>query len=229
MNVVIRICLVYVLGILISCRQKPVEIYVAPNGDDKASGTKEQPVQTFEKANELAASFFGKKEVCIILIDQLYVNGERQRMARFPNAEEGKNVFDSWEPIHTREPDPDTDPLDPERVASWANPEGAYVHAMHNALWGDMHWLIKGKNSDGTLKMEGGWQNNRPSLMHPRYRMVENVFEELDVPGEWFFNQKEGVLYYLPLPGTAITSAKVEIVRLKYLVEFQSNVKNKFI
>lgn len=152
-------------------------------------------------------------------IDQLYINGKRQRMARFPNAVEGKNVFDAWDLIHTREPDVANDPLTKERIASWKNPAGAYVHAMHMALWGDMHWLVKGKKEDGSLQLEGGWQNNRPSPMHPRYRMVENVFEELDVPGEWFFNKDEKTLYYYPNQGENMSVALVEIVRLKHLVE----------
>ncbi|WP_340111335.1 PDZ domain-containing protein [Maribellus mangrovi] len=152
-------------------------------------------------------------------IDQLYINGQRQRMARFPNAIEGKNLFDSWDLKHTREPDSAHDPLVPERIDSWANPEGAFVHAMQIALWGDMHWIVKGKNSDGTLDMEGGWQNNRPSKMHPRYRMVENVFEELDAPGEWYFNKKESVLYFYPAKAENLLEAVVEIVRLKHLVE----------
>ncbi len=155
-----------------------------------------------------------------VTIDQLYVGGERKRMARFPNAVEGRNVFDAWELIETHEPDPANDPLEPGRIATWENPEGAFVHGMHWALWGDMHWLAKGKNADGMLDMEGGWQNNRPSRMHPRYRMVENVFEELDVPGEWYYNKSEKELYYFPNNGEDLSSAKVEIVRLKHLVEF---------
>jgi hypothetical protein len=156
-----------------------------------------------------------------IVIDQLYINGQRQRMARFPNAEKGKNVFDSWDLIETNNPDSQKDPLNPERIATWNNPAGAYLHAMHNALWGDMHWLIKGKNPDGTLELEGGWQNNRPSRMHPRYRMIENIFEELDVPGEWYYDNNKRLLYYFPFPETDLSSAKVEIVRLKHLMEFQ--------
>ena len=35
------------------------------------------------------------------VIDQLYINGERQRMARFPNAVGGKNVFDTWDLSHS--------------------------------------------------------------------------------------------------------------------------------
>jgi len=28
---------------------------------------------------------------------------------------------------------------------------------------------------------------------------VENVFEDLDAPGEWYLDRREGKLYYMPL------------------------------
>jgi hypothetical protein len=86
-----------------------------------------------------------------------------------------------------------------------------------------MHWIIKGKNADGTLIYEGGWQNNRPSEMHAVYRMVENIFEELDAPGEWFFDRKEQKLYFLPEPEIDLKTATVEIVRLRHLIEFNGS------
>jgi alpha-L-fucosidase len=160
------------------------------------------------------------------IIDQLYINGIRQRMARFPNAVEGKHVFDTWELSHNAKTDVDNDPLSLERISRFKNPEGGYIHSMHSALWGDMHWIIKGKNADGTLNFEGGWQNNRPSPMHPLYRMVENIFEELDVLGEWFFNANDLKLYYFPEANTDLKTAKVEIVRLKHLIEFNGTKEN---
>lgn len=161
-------------------------------------------------------------------IDQLYVAGLRQPMARFPNAQPGKqrNVYDTWVLDHQAQPNSEMDPLQPERIALWKNPEGGYVHAMHTALWGDMHWEIKGKNEDGTLQLEGGWQNNRPSGMHPLYRFVENIKEELDVPGEWYYDRSESKLYYMPLPEIDLDEAKVEIVRLKHLIEFNGTKEN---
>lgn len=161
-------------------------------------------------------------------IDQLYVAGLRQPMARFPNAQPGKqrNVYDTWVLDHQAQPNPEMDPLQPERIALWKNPEGGYVHAMHTALWGDMHWEIKRKNEDGTLQLEGGWQNNRPSGMHPLYRFVENIKEELDVPGEWYYDRSESKLYYMPLPEIDLDEAKVEIVRLKHLIEFNGTKEN---
>ncbi|MBL0136447.1 MAG: PDZ domain-containing protein [Chitinophagaceae bacterium] len=116
-----------------------------------------------------------------------------------------------------------SDALSSKHIAQWKNPQGGYIHGMHAYLWGDMHWLIKGKNIDGSLIEEGGWQNNRPSPKHPVFRMVENIFEELDTEGEWFFNAGEGMLYYIPSKGIDITKAKVEIVRLKQLIEFSGS------
>jgi hypothetical protein len=162
----------------------------------------------------------------ISIIDQLYVNGDNQRMVRFPNAIDGKNVFDTWDLLHTKEPDVENDPLSTERIASWNNPTGAYVHAMHSALWGDMHWLVKGRMPDGSLELEGGWQNNRPSPMHPRYRIIENVFEELDAPKEWYFDKAKKTLYYYPESSTDIKNATIEVVRLKELIVFKGTKVN---
>lgn len=160
-----------------------------------------------------------------IVIDQLYVNGERQRMARFPNADpgDGKNVFDTWKLSHNAKADELQDPLDLERIATWKNPAGGYLHAMQANLWGGRHWLITGKNSDGTLAMEGGWQNNRPSSIHATYRIVENILEELDAPGEWYFDAEKGELHYMPQPSTNMETAKIEIVQLKHLIEFNGS------
>lgn len=160
-------------------------------------------------------------------VDQLYIDGKRQRMARYPDAQpgEGNNVFDTWRLDHAPKADEAADALAPARVAGWSNLEGGYVHAMHSALWGDMHWLIKGRKADGTLDLEGGWQNNRPSAMHPVFRMVENIREELDTPGEWYYDGDEKRLYYMPEPGADIAAAKVELVRLPHLVEIEGSIE----
>ena len=113
-------------------------------------------------------------------MDQLFVNGQRQHMARYPNYDPQARQFNGSA----------ADAIAPERVARWADPAGGYIHAMHAALWGDMHWRILGKKADGSLDYEGGWQNNRPSPMHKQFRFVENIREELDAPGEWFHDAR---------------------------------------
>ena len=213
MKTIFKFFLIAILTLSYSCQQRPVEIYLAPDGDDAAKGTRENPVKSIEKARELAAMAIGQQEVHVIFldgiyylpdpvvfnsehsgnrknpvvfraanegqavisggarlqpewepykdgiykaqlvenvaIDQLYMDGQRQRMARYPNAVEGKNVFDSWDLSHSPTPDPANDPLDTDRINSWSKPEGAYLHSMHRSLWGDMHWLVKGKKADG--------------------------------------------------------------------------------
>jgi hypothetical protein len=165
------------------------------------------------------------------VIDQLYVNGKRQRMARFPDAVEGKNVFDKWNLAKSDhwdneahyESDGNDDPYDPKRIKRWNTPKGGYIHAMHNALWGGMHWKITGKANDTTLLYEGGWQNNRPAKMHYRFRFVENIFEELNAPGEWYHNASTGQIFFFPPENTDLKTASVEIVRLKSLIEFKGS------
>jgi hypothetical protein len=159
----------------------------------------------------------------VLSMDQLFVNGERQYMARYPNVQPGMNVFDAWELNHSIKKDSLNDVLLPSRIEKWENPQGAYLHAMHNYLWGDMHWLVKGKKENGELLLDGGWQNNRPSPMHPVYRMVENVFEELDAPGEWYFNAAEHKLFYYPARDVNLQTAIIEVVRLKHLIELNGN------
>ena len=154
----------------------------------------------------------------VSVIDQLYVNGARKPMARYPNRN-GKNVFDAWDLSHNAVPDAEADLFNPKRVATWKYPKGAYIHAMHSSLWGDMHWLVTGKQ-ETELMYEGGWQNNRPSAMHPVYRMIENVFEELDEPGEWFFNPSAKKIYYYSEANEDVNELNVECVRLTELVRF---------
>src|SRR5262249_5570049 len=77
------------------------------------------------------------------------------------------------------------------------------------------------KDADGNVTYEGGWQNNRRLGMHDQIRYVENVFEELDAPGEWFLDTKTHTLFFYPPPGLDVSQVLVEAVRLRHLVEFR--------
>src|SRR5581483_10018966 len=102
--------------------------------------------------------------------DQLFVNGAPQHMARYSDFDPDQRIMNGYA----------GDCISPARVARWKDPAGGYIHAMHSHLWGDYHYRITGKNADGTLRYEGGWQNNRQMGMHEQYRYVENIREELD-------------------------------------------------
>ena len=150
-----------------------------------------------------------------LVIDQLFIDGQNQRMARYPNYDATKKA----EPYQGFA----ADAFSNERAARWSEPTGGFIHAMHRAGWGGYHYLITGKGADGDVTYEGGWQNNRRMGMHKDHRMVENIFEELDAPGEWFHDVTTSTLYYKPAADVALATASVEVVRLRHLIEFQGS------
>ncbi|MEQ9287931.1 MAG: PDZ domain-containing protein [Cyclobacteriaceae bacterium] len=140
--------------------------------------------------------------------DQLYINGKQQILARYPNYDEEGGHWQGYA----------ADAISAARLASWKQPEGAIVHAMHGGEWGGFHYVVTGTDEKGEPILTGGHQNNRPSGMHKKYRMVENVLEELDSPGEWYLSN-ENMLYYWPPKGLDIDKAKIEGVTRKHLID----------
>ncbi len=148
--------------------------------------------------------------------EEVFINGERQILARYPNFDPKAKYFDGFA----------ADASSKERAARWANPVGGYYHAMHPAFWGDFTWRITGKNTNGEPTLEGGWQNNRGAAAHSDVRFVENIFEELDAPGEWFLDSKTHTLYFHPPVGLDLKTAVVEATRLRTLIEFRGDEAN---
>lgn len=148
--------------------------------------------------------------------DQLVVNDQLQTLARYPNYNEDGGYWQG----HA------ADAISKERLASWAKPEGAIFNVMHKGRWGGFHYLITGIDENGEAILEGGHQNNRPSTPHPVLRMVENVLEELDSPGEWYFDSDTQKLYYWPPAGIDVQTAKFEGVVLKSFFEIKGDLEN---
>ena len=145
--------------------------------------------------------------------DQLFVNGVRQVLARYPNFDPKIANYGGYA----------ADALSPERIKRWAHPDTAVLHALHGSAWGDMHFRVTGVDAGGNAILQGGWQNNRASGPSNDVRFVENVFEELDAPGDWFFDRDKSMLYFMPPAGLDLTKARVELAGLKNLVEFRGS------
>jgi hypothetical protein len=148
-----------------------------------------------------------------LLFDELFVNGQLQRMARFPNYDPAARFLGGTS----------SDAISIGNVSRWASPEGGFVHALHQNEWGDFHYIITGKNDKGELMLEGGWQNNRRMGMHEKHRFVENIFEELDTVNEWFYDKRAKTLYYIPTKGLDLTKAKFETPQIAHLFEFRGS------
>lgn len=122
---------------------------------------------------------------------RLWLGKQLLHRARYPNYDPAKLTFGGTA----------ADAIAPERIARWKYPAGGVFYALHASLWGGVYQKIKGKNADGTLAFGPVVGNNRISPPHPVARMVENIFEELDSPGEWYLDGKAGLLYYMPRDG----------------------------
>lgn len=144
-----------------------------------------------------------------IQFERLFINDKAQTMARYPNYSDTARVYHGTS----------ADAISPERIKRWKDPVGGYIHALHRSEWGSFDYLITGVNRDGSLNYVGGWQNNRPSPMNEQYRFVEDIFEELDAPGEWFLDKRQNVLYYYPVKGLNVKRAKIVVSHLKNTVE----------
>jgi hypothetical protein len=149
-------------------------------------------------------------------IDQLFVNKKRQILARYPNYNPNEQYFDGAAPTW-------------ERMSQWKNKETAYIHALTKTKWGSIHARIQQKE-DGELvermvTIDTTSQGNR-SIMHDDLRFAENVFEELDAPGEWFFDEKTRTLYYQPEADVDLNVASVEMISNPYLIWFKGTKDN---
>ena len=90
----------------------------------------------------------------------------------------------------------------------YANATGAVLHSWHSGRWFSAQFLLDAARTtwDATARAAnftfaaGGWQGSR-GYTHGTDISVENVLEELDAPGEWFFDEAARQLFLIPLPG----------------------------
>jgi hypothetical protein len=142
-------------------------------------------------------------------VDQLFLNGKRQVMARFPNFNANTVILDGY----------DANCLS--RVGNWSNPgEGpGYIRGLHNNMWGGNSYKITGKSGTSLTQVWVG-DNNRGNQLHATYRMVENIFEELDAAGEWFYRKSTGQLFFWPPAGTNLSTSIIELASQDELLRF---------
>jgi len=186
---------------------------------------------------------------------QLFINGKRQVRARYPNYDAsvpGKSGYlEAVGPIPTGTANPFASPdddmtfstqaprgirFDPQTFTKkkWANPEAAEIHIFQAAYWGNLQWKIRGidraTNSiwfgEGGQQIGAKWSHN-PAVLNKASRFfVDNVFEELDAPGEWFLDSQKNILYYYPAQGVDLDSALVEVPILEQAIQFSGTQVN---
>lgn len=165
----------------------------------------------FESCTDRAFVYVTKLEPNL-RIDGLVINGISQVLARYPNYVKGAV------PLGTATSEADIK----QRAIGYKNPIGGYIRALHKNRWGGNSYIITGKSANSPLGLLVKWvgDNNRGSEYDPDAILVENVFEELDAPNEWFYDNKSGLLYVYPDPEIDLNHATIEAVVTSCLFNF---------
>lgn len=133
-------------------------------------------------------------------------------------------------------------------MAAWRNPTDIeFVYTGGNAVWSEKSWGLGPwteprcpvASIEGTTitMAEPCWDNSTKRVMMPpdsgfnraanlvgpasigkQPEYVENAYELLGTPGQWYFDRKAGIIYYTPRPGEDLTTADVEVPVLEKLI-----------
>jgi len=135
---------------------------------------------------------------------QLLCEGERQILARYPNFDAKDPLYGGWAFVAPFPPAGSPEGhlwkrtlfVKPEDVRQWAHPEDVELDIF--AQYGWWNFLEPVASLDPvtrllTLKKDCSYD------LHPHNRYhFQHALEELDAPGEWFYDKHSGVLYFWP-------------------------------
>ncbi|XP_065832900.1 uncharacterized protein [Oscarella lobularis] len=175
-------------------------------------------------------------------ITQLFVNGQRRRIAQIPNTGylhwaspiepcstsrplDYTHMFksllqrtacppiDSWGFVYNA-----TD-IDP----SWTNLHDVEILLFHawTATWHNID-AVYTHNRTVQFKQESHYGAGWNEAASGRRYTVTNVYEGLDEPGEWYFNRATRQLTYMPMKGETPTTTTVAAPYLDAIVHFQN-------
>ena len=156
--------------------QAPVLYTSAPGERPVISGGERLELEWAPRRNGI----FQAKTQAGLAMDQLFVNGQRQPMARYPNYDPEAQHFNGCGGRRVRP-----------GAGGTLDRSGRRLHPRHAPRTLGRHALPDHRQEGRRhADYEGGWQNNRPAGCTKQFRFVENIFEELDAPGEWFHDRE---------------------------------------
>lgn len=174
----------------------------------------------------------------------LFVNGERRRRPRLPKAvdevfEDGQMVTPDEERFYHFQPgtqkgrgkdvrtfEPEAGSIDP----GWRNRDDVDVVAINK--WYDERAPI------GSVETKGGSAQAVITAFRPyyskewqdRFYYVENVFEALSEPGQWYLDRETGECYYIPREGESIDAVTITVPQTRRLLEIRGNpTENRYV
>ena len=117
-------------------------------------------------------------------IERLWVDDKPFVMARYPNApaDGSKQVYCTMQEALNK-------------IKADSTCKTAYIRALHSHRWGSNCYRAY-KDVSGEVKLEWVGNNNRGSEALESSVIVENVFNELDCPNEFYYNNDSGELFF---------------------------------
>ena len=149
---------------------------------------------------------------------QLFVNDQRAIRARFPNADT-PNPF-----LYATGGDLDHALIAPELVKpSWGNARDAQINLVPQWRFFNQ-WNTVTKVDAATGRIDFADSERHAKVIPGNWFWIEGVREELDQPGEWFFDQATRRLHYLPTPGVDPNTLEIFAPVLNRIVNAQGDV-----
>ncbi|WP_405783483.1 PDZ domain-containing protein [Streptomyces sp. NBC_00859] len=149
-------------------------------------------------------------------IDGLFVDGARQVLARYPNFDPDTAVLNGSTTMANLNT----------RSAQWKTPATGDIRGLHSSHWGGNDYTITGRNESG-LQLKWVGDNNRGGDVDTAHVVAEGEFEELDAPGEWFYDKDAGKLYMIPPAGVDLNRSPVDTAELDELVRAEGPSANR--
>lgn len=179
---------------------------------------------------------------------QLFINGKRKVRARYPDfdaADPARGGYISAVralPAGTSSPDPIADEAVPLRGVlgiefdpatftqkRWGKPEEAIIHIFQENGLGTLAWRIRSVDydrnqiwfADGGYQLGDALDASASAVGKGSRFFVDNVLEEMSVPGEWYLSRQSGTLYFRCEDGTDLDTALVEVPALERIISVQ--------
>lgn len=149
---------------------------------------------------------------------QLFVDGKRATRARFPNAG-APNPF-----LYATGGDIDHLIIDPSLVKEcWGRARDAQLNVVPQWRFFNQ-WNTVTKVDTRTGRIDIADSERHAKITQGSWFWIEGVREELDQPGEWFFDRETRRLYYMPSPGVDPNTLEVIAPSLNRLVNAVGDV-----
>jgi len=161
---------------------------------------------------------------------QLLCDGERQILARYPNFDAKDPLYGGWAFVDDFPPGgaPEghlwkrTMFIRAKDLRTWAHPEDVEIDIFAQYGWWNFIEPVASVDHEKrllTLKKDCGYD------LHPhnRYRF-QNALEELDSPGEWYYDKRTSTLYFWPEKD--ITQCEVRVPVIDSFFKTKPGAKN---